>query len=54
MITEWAAPLVLVTERQVREGAHLCVCGNRLTRCTGCGDRRCLRCDPYRSEDCSS
>lgn len=31
-----------------------CHCGQALTRCATCGDLRCLRCDPYRSDDCGS
>lgn len=30
----------------------ICHCGSRLTSCAGCGDARCLECDPYRSDDC--
>jgi len=29
-----------------------CHCGEPLQRCEGCGEPRCLLCDPYRSDDC--
>lgn len=35
-------------------GEQNCHCGRPLTPCVSCGDPRCLRCDPYRSEDCES
>jgi hypothetical protein len=30
----------------------VCHCGAKLTLCTGCWSERCLRCDPYSSDDC--
>jgi hypothetical protein len=29
-----------------------CHCGDPLKLCAGCGQQRCLRCDPYLSDDC--
>jgi hypothetical protein len=29
-----------------------CECGQALMACDGCGDNRCIVCDPYRSDDC--
>lgn len=27
-------------------------CGTRLAVCQGCGEERCLSCEPYLSDDC--
>jgi hypothetical protein len=35
-----------------RTAAGICHCEQELTGCVTCGDPRCLRCDPYRSDDC--
>jgi hypothetical protein len=40
-----------VPERPDGRGAT-CLCGRALRTCTGYGSRRCLRCDPYVSDDC--
>jgi hypothetical protein len=29
-----------------------CICGAELSTCLGCGQIRCLACDPYLSDDC--
>ena len=29
-----------------------CTCGSVMTACLGCGQVRCLTCDPYLSDDC--
>lgn len=29
-----------------------CLCGAGLSSCHGCGEGRCLICDPYLSDDC--
>jgi hypothetical protein len=29
-----------------------CHCGATLNPCAGCDEPRCLRCDPYLSDDC--
>ena len=29
-----------------------CECGEPFGSCAGCGEPRCLTCDPYRSDDC--
>jgi hypothetical protein len=29
-----------------------CTCGAELSSCLGCGQERCLACDPYLSDDC--
>lgn len=31
---------------------EICHCEQELTGCVTCGAPRCLRCDPYRSDDC--
>jgi hypothetical protein len=30
----------------------LCDCGDLLEPCAGCAEPRCLRCEPYLSDDC--
>jgi hypothetical protein len=30
----------------------MCTCGAQFARCAGCGQSRCLACDPYLSDDC--
>ena len=40
-----------------RPDAHVasraaCLCGAEFTSCAGCGQPRCLSCDPYLSDDC--
>jgi hypothetical protein len=34
------------------EAPPLCHCGAALIPCAGCGQARCLDCDPYLSDDC--
>lgn len=29
-----------------------CHCGDAMVSCVGCGELRCLKCDPYLSDDC--
>jgi hypothetical protein len=33
-------------------GEWACSCGAELSTCLGCGQVRCLACDPYLSDDC--
>ena len=44
--TGWAA------KRAARPEADCYACGTALEPCGGCDELRCLRCDPYKSDDC--
>lgn len=45
--TGWAA------KQEIERGQGECHhCGEAFADCEGCGDLRCLRCEPYLSDDC--
>jgi len=48
------APTAWAIKRRAaaRPGAADCICGSPMSRCAGCGQARCLACDPYLSDDC--
>jgi hypothetical protein len=45
--TGWAAK-----QGRRHDGADCYHCGLPLDDCEGCGERRCLNCEPYLSDDC--
>ncbi|GAA4531932.1 hypothetical protein GCM10023192_23040 [Amycolatopsis samaneae] len=52
-IAEAAERIVAEALPRLRFADHHCPCGRVLSTCDGCGGQRCLRCDPYLSDDCS-
>lgn len=45
--TGWAAK-----QSRRQEGNECYHCGRTLDGCAGCGELRCLHCEPYLSDDC--
>lgn len=45
--TGWAR-----TQETIRRESNCADCGVRLGTCLGCGQVRCLECEPYLSDDC--
>jgi hypothetical protein len=51
--TTWATPARTGWSATQSSSLKACEdCGEELQRCAGCSDPRCLRCEPYRSDDC--
>jgi hypothetical protein len=49
------APTAWAVRRQETTGViagSICTCGSDLRSCAGCGQLRCLECEPYLSDDC--
>lgn len=52
---QWSVPplqTLSLAEPATGSVGSACHCGDAMVSCVGCGEPRCLTCDPYLSDDC--